>query len=66
MKLRNVRREWLGEPAMREREIKVHELGLLQEQIGSSNAARVRRCSTPLSNFLWVKGLPPCFRSARK
>ena len=51
---------------MREREIKEHELGLLQEQVGSSNAARVRRCSALVSIFLWLKGLPSRFRSARK
>ena len=51
---------------MREREIKEHELGLLQEQVGSSNAARVRRCSALVSIFLWLKGLRSRFRSARK
>jgi len=34
----------------RELEIKEHELRLLQEQVGSSNAARVRRCSSLVSS----------------
>jgi len=49
---------------MREREIKEHELRLLEEQVGSSNAAMVRRCSTLVSIFLWLKELPP--RLARR
>ena len=51
---------------MRGREIKEHGLGLLQEQIGSSNPARVRHCSAFVSIFLWLKGLQPRFRLARK
>ena len=51
---------------MREREIKEHELRLLLEQVGSSNATRVRRCSILVSIFLFLKGLPPRFRSTRK
>ena len=51
----------------REVEIKEHELRLLQEQIGTSNAARVRRSSShcPLDLPL-MKGPPPCLRSACK
>jgi len=51
---------------MHDREIKERELRLLQEQVGSSNATRVRRCSILVSIFLCLKGLPPRFRSTRK
>jgi len=49
----------------RELEIKKHELRLLEEQVGSSNAARVR-CLSLVFHFFGLKRSPTEFRLARK
>ena len=62
---RSAREAWRART--REVDIKEHELRLLQEQVGSSNATRVRRSSSHCSLVLpLMKGPQPCFRSARK
>jgi structural maintenance of chromosome 2 len=62
---RSAREAWRART--RKVEIEEHELRLLQEQVGTSNAARVRRSSSHCSLVLpLMKGPPPCFRSARK
>ena len=48
-------------------EVEEHELRLMREEVGSSNTLRVRCPSSHLPlDLALIRGVAPCFRSARK